>query len=175
MSPFDRAWTVLKGEYYHPSIQAHREIASQMPGNTMFPAPTEEEEEEVMQDIPKPSFKQGSWHHVPGVGITNQNFITRNYGTLTERMPRPIVPPDPNSFTGTRKEKYSPNYERAAMNAKNEIDAFNDYNRRSAGKNPMFQRSMPFPSIETFRLAGQRMSQEDYEREKMIYERRNRR
>ena len=51
MLPFDQAWTVLKGDYYHPSIRGFRESASQMPGNRMFPAPTEEEEEDDEDDM----------------------------------------------------------------------------------------------------------------------------
>jgi hypothetical protein len=70
--------------------------------------------------------------------------------------------------------EYSPGYEEAVKNAKNEINIFNEYDKTSAGYDPMFQTSIPFPSIETFRLAGQRMSEDEYEREKMKYEHRNR-
>jgi hypothetical protein len=161
MNPFDQAWTILKGDYYHPSIQGFRESASQMPGNRMFPAPTEEEEEDVIQEVPLPPW--ASQYATPK---------TRNYGTMTERMPRPRVSSSPDSFSNV---EYSPGYEEAVKNAKNEINIFNEYDKTSAGHDPMFQTSIPFPSIETFRLAGQRMSEDEYEREKMRYEHRNRR
>ena len=159
MNPFDQAWTVLKGEYYHPSIQGFRESASQMPGNRMFPAPTEEEEEDVIQEVPLPPW--ASQFATPK---------TRNYGTMTERMPRPEVSLSRDSFS----RYYSPGYEEAVKNAKREINIFNEYDKRSAGYDSLFDKTIPFPSLETFRLAGQRMSEDEYEREKMKYEHRNR-
>tara|TARA_Y100001937_G_scaffold118630_1_gene173247 strand:+ start:8533 stop:9390 length:858 start_codon:yes stop_codon:yes gene_type:complete len=190
MTAFDAAWdNLLKGEYYHPSIQGFRETASKIPGNRMYPAPTKEPETATLLEGPtgeegdydytpplfqKPPSAQDTIQEVALPPWKDKRFNepkTFNAGVMTERMPRPEAHSDEvNSF---RNPDYPPGYDDAVRSAKHEIDIFNHYDKRSAGYDSLFQRTIPFPSLETFKLAGQPMSERDYKDAKYDYYYRN--
>lgn len=190
MTAFDKAWnSLLKGEYYHPSIQGFRETASKMPGNRMYPAPTKEPETATLLEgatgeegdygytsplFQKPPSAQDLIQEVALPPWQDKRFNkpkTYNAGVMTERMPRPEAHSDEvNSF---RNIDYPPGYEDAVRSAKHEIDIFNHYDKTSAGYDSLFDRTIPFPSLKTFKLAGQPMSEEDYKYAKQDYYYRN--
>jgi hypothetical protein len=150
---------ILKGDNYHPSIRGFREKAKKMPRNSIYPSPTDEKEEETIIPTKKPHWSR---IHLPDT----------NYGTMTERVPRPEARSDPDN--SLENQDY-PNYGSSnKANAKHKIEVFYYHYKKNAGHDKETGKNQPYPSRETFELAGQPMSEDEWKGNKYAYRNKNR-